>query len=119
MTDRSLEDVVADLDDLLETERAALLSGDLEIIGRQLHRKENLVDELSVLDAADTRALAAVAGKLRRNQDLLDYALDGIRSVATRLAALRRVKEALDTYDATGTRKSVKISKESSLEKRA
>ncbi len=44
MTDRSLEDVMADLDDLLETERAALLSGDLEAIGRQLHRKENLVD---------------------------------------------------------------------------
>lgn len=119
MTERLIEDALADLDDLLETEKEALLSGNLEMIGRLLDRKERLVEKFSMLEDEDARILAGVAGKLRRNQDLLDHALDGIRSVATRLAALRRVKETLDTYDSSGTRKSVKIAQDGSLEKRA
>ena len=119
MTDRSIDDVIADLDDLLETEREALLSGNVQAIGRLIDRKEGLVEELSVRDAAETHGLAGVARKLHRNQELLDQALEGIRSIATRLAALRRVKETLDTYDASGARKTVKIAQDGALEKRA
>ncbi|MEE4188852.1 MAG: flagellar biosynthesis protein FlgN [Roseobacter sp.] len=119
MTERLSMDIIADLDDLLEAERAALLSGNLENIGRLLDRKEALIDEMSVLEAIPPGPLHQVTGKLRRNQDLLDHALEGIRSVATRLATLRRVRETLDTYDSNGTKKAIRIAADGSLEKRA
>ncbi len=108
-----------DLDDLLETERDALMSGDLEKVSRLLERKENLLESLSRLEEFETERLKKLTQKLQRNQDLLDSALTGIRAIATRLATLRRVRETLDTYDATGTRRSVEMTKPNSLEKRA
>jgi hypothetical protein len=58
-------------------------------------------------------------GKLKRNQLLLDGALDGIRTVAKRLAALRQVRMALDTYDAQGRKQTVLNPMPSKVEKRA
>ncbi len=119
MTDRSIDDVVGELDEVLEAEREALLTGDLGAIGRMLDRKEKLVGELSRLDAEEATSLSPTADKLRRNQLLLEQAMDGIQSVATRLVTLRRVKETLDTYDSNGAKKSVKITQSGSVEKRA
>ncbi|MEP0702355.1 MAG: hypothetical protein ABJC67_13520 [Lentilitoribacter sp.] len=108
-----------DLDELLETERSALLSGDLEIIVTLLERKETLIEELSVAEEFEANALDVLTGKMKRNQDLLDSALEGIRNVASRLAAMRRVRSTLDTYDSNGSKQSITIAKDSNVEKRA
>jgi hypothetical protein len=107
------------LDDLLEDERAALLKGDLEGVGRLFARKEALIEELSQLEAYEAESLGQLQGKMKRNRDLLDSALEGIRAVASRLAALRRVKSTLDTYDSNGAKRSIEVGKDSAVEKRA
>ena len=112
-------DLFGDLDDLLEAEREALLTGDLEKIGRLLERKEHLIDQLSIVEKFEASALHELTGKMKRNQDLLDSALEGIRVVAGRLAALRRVRSTLDTYDSNGAKRSIHLAKDSSVEKRA
>lgn len=119
MTMRKFEDAISELDDLLEAERDALLSGNLDQIGRLLERKEALIDELSTLERFESDTLQSLTGKLKRNQALLDSALEGIRKVAKRLAALRRVRSTLDTYDSNGAKKSIDIVSEGSIEKRA
>lgn len=107
------------LDDLLEEERAALLTGDLEKVGRLFDRKEGLIEELSQLEQFEARTLNTLQDKMKRNQALLDSALEGIRAVAGRLAALRRVRSTLDTYDSNGAKRSIKIGKDGAVEKRA
>ncbi|MCV3269901.1 flagellar protein FlgN [Roseobacter sinensis] len=119
MTNEEFEDVVDALDDLLEAERAALLAGDLDEVGRLLERKEGLIERFATLDDADRDALAGLQTKLKRNQALLDQALEGIRSVSRRLAALRRVRSSLETYDDKGERRSIDIALDGSVEKRA
>ena len=107
------------LDVLLEQERACLLDGDLEGLGALLPTKERLVELLLENITANHDQIAPLEGKLQRNQLLLDGALDGIRAVATRLAALRQVRVALDTYDARGRRQRVEMAKVPNVEKRA
>ena len=119
MTERTSTYVMADLDELLELERQALLTGNLEKIGRLIDRKESLIDELSVIEAVDASELAELNDKVKRNQGLLDHALQGIRSVSSRLAAMRRVKRTLDTYDSSGSKQSIILTKDGSVEKRA
>lgn len=107
------------LDSVLEKERAFLLQGDLEGLATLLPVKEKLV-ELLLSDAPANRAqITPLEGKLKRNQLLLDGALEGIRAVAVRLAALRQVRSALDTYDAHGRKQRVGITSGSKIEKRA
>lgn len=108
-----------DLDDLLESERNALLTGDLEKVGRLVDRKEGLLEALSQLEAYEAAALEKLSKKMKRNQELLDSALEGIRAIATRLATLRRVRQQLDTYDATGTKNAIEAPRDNTLEKRA
>jgi len=107
------------LDALLERERAYLLAGDLEGLGKLLPEKEALVQTL-LADIDEGRdAITPLEGKLQRNQLLLDGALDGIRAVAARLAALRQVRTTLDTYDAQGRKRSVTPQTNAKVEKRA
>lgn len=119
MTERASTCVMADLDELLELERQALLTGNLDKIARLIDRKESLIDELSGIEAGEASELAALNHKVGRNQDLLDHALQGIRSVSSRLAAMRRVKRTLDTYDSSGSKHSIVLPKDGSVEKRA
>lgn len=119
MSNTDFNDVVDALDDVLDAEREALLTGNLEKIGRLLEQKEALIEELSVLEELEAKPLQDLTGKLKRNQDLLDHALQGIRSVANRLAALRRVRSTLDTYDSNGAKRSINLSEDGSVEKRA
>lgn len=107
------------LDDLLEQERAALLEGDLEAITTLLENKERLIDALNDLTEAERPGIEAVEAKVRRNQALLNGALQGIRHVAARMAALRRVRRGLETYDAKGTKTTIEGEAEYSVEKRA
>lgn len=108
-----------ELDDLLDAERAALLAGNLEEVSRLFDRKSRLVETISAFQEIETQMAGTLRDKLERNQGLLDSAADGIRSVARRLAAIRRVRESLETYDARGQRKTVDLKPNGSLEKRA
>jgi len=108
-----------ELDDLLDTERTALLKGDLDEVARLFEAKSGLIDALSALDAADDHDRTRLQAKLERNQDLLASAAEGVRSVARRLATIRRVRQSLDTYDARGQRTTVDMQQSGTLEKRA
>ncbi|WP_299968591.1 flagellar biosynthesis protein FlgN [uncultured Roseobacter sp.] len=119
MTNDDIADVIDALDELLDAERAAVLNGDLDEVGRLLARKESLIADLDTQQDADRQALEAMNQKIRRNQLLLEQAMEGIRSVTDRLATLRRVSRSLETYDENGERKTVDMGGQSAVEKRA
>ncbi|MGC3938117.1 flagellar biosynthesis protein FlgN [Roseobacter sp. EG26] len=113
------DEVIEALDDVLDAERSALLNGNIDEVGRLLERKEALIEELAQLEEGSAESLQELNSKIKRNQALLDHALEGIRSVSRRLAALRRVRSSLDTYDEHGARKTIDMSSDGVLEKRA
>lgn len=117
--DNRLQDTIDSLDDLLDEERLALLGGNLDLIGRMVARKESLIDVLNDYGKADKEVLSTLNDKVLRNQNLLGSALEGIQSVADRLAAMRRIKISLDTYDSRGNRKKIEMTLKGSVEKRA
>lgn len=119
MTDRSLQDMIDRLDILLDRERRCLLEGDLDGIAPIAEEKERLIDALNASDPADGPALAPLQDKVARNQLLLDGALQGIRKVAARLAALRRIRRSLETYDARGRKQTIEGEVDRRVEKRA
>lgn len=110
---------ISELDTLLEQERGCLLEGDLEALGALLPAKEQMVEVLFHNGDLNPDTLAPIKSKLERNQLLLDGAMDGIKAVAARLAALRKVRTALDTYDALGRKQSVVTPTVPQMEKRA
>jgi hypothetical protein len=111
--------VLASLDDLLDRERSALLDGDLDAVSRSLREKERLIDALNGIRPAGEDILGAIRDKVQRNQVLLDGALDGIRAVADRMSALRRIRETLETYDQSGHRTVIEGLRKGRVEKRA
>ncbi|MEL7164920.1 MAG: flagellar biosynthesis protein FlgN [Pseudomonadota bacterium] len=120
MTNDDLKNTLAALDDLLDEERRSLLVGDLDAIHAMHERKLSLIDTLGQLDAAAAEPrLRALNSKVERNQALLDSALAGIRSVARRLAMVRRVRQSLEYYDEAGSKTTVDIGVERQVEKRA
>ena len=113
------QDIMDALGDLLDREREALLEGDLEMIGRLLAHKESLIDALNAQVDKPDQVLEALHTKVLRNQELLDQALRGIRAVASRISALRRVRTTLETYDKSGRKTAVSDFTAHQLEKRA
>lgn len=108
-----------ELDELLDTEKTALLNGNLDQVSRLFDRKSRLVDELNDVHPANSEDFTNLRKKLERNQNLLRSAADGVRSVAHRLSAVRRVRDSLETYDARGRRTTVDLKPSSKMEKRA
>lgn len=106
------------LNDLLDVEREALLVGDLDRLVGLLKSKEALITELNGTPQSDLDAVQKLDGKVKRNQLLLDGALEGIRSVAERLAHLRETRGTLDTYGPDGKRHEIELSPEKSVEHR-
>tara|TARA_R110002072_G_scaffold46991_5_gene130032 strand:- start:1460 stop:1819 length:360 start_codon:yes stop_codon:yes gene_type:complete len=119
MSNENIEMNFDALDELLEAERAALLKGDLEKLADMLPRKEELIDALNAVIHTDFQALQTLDSKVRRNQLLLDGALEGIRNVAQRLAALRRLRGSLETYGSDGKKSNIDVDMDHSVEKRA
>lgn len=103
-TDKSHEAILTALDALLEEERKALLQGDLDLIGTLLEHKATLISGLEDASPDKADAIRPVQLKLRRNQDLFDQALAGIRNVANRLGDMRQLRRSMDVYDAKGHR---------------
>lgn len=117
--DDLLQNTISALDSILDDERRALLNGDLELISSLLKEKETLIETLNAQEETDRAELENLNDKVKRNQDLLNSALEGIRTVARRLATMRRIRGSLDTYDAQGRKKTVDLQTSRSVEKRA
>lgn len=107
------------LDKLLDAERSALLNGELDRLAGLLEDKESLIVALNDADHLDLEALQQLDTKVKRNQLLLDGALEGIRSVARRMAALRRIRGSLETYDSNGKKRNIEMDAARAVEKRA
>lgn len=119
MTGINSEATTAKLSELLDTEREALLQGDLEKLGDLLVPKEALIETMNAVPQTDVSAILMLDSKVKRNQLLLDGALEGIRAVAVRMVQLREVKGALETYGADGKRRDIPLENDSSVERRA
>jgi flagellar biosynthesis/type III secretory pathway chaperone len=119
MADPETQSAVDQLDALLEEERDALLSGDLERLNDMLPSKEALITTLNTDADTDHPGLQHLNIKVRRNQLLLDGALEGIRAVAKKMAHIRETRGAIETYDAEGRKKIIPAETERSVEKRA
>ncbi|CRL12416.1 flagellar protein FlgN [Phaeobacter italicus] len=119
MTDRTPQDMIEQLDDLLDQERIALLAGDLHELEPLLAQKEEIITALNMAGDLERETLESVQSKVTRNQALLDSAMEGIRAVAARMAELRRVRKGLDVYDQAGRKTRFATRGAPTLEKRA
>lgn len=106
------------LEDLLDKERAAILDGAFEDMGRIASEKE-VVLERRELTAPDQRTLDRVRHKAARNQHLLSAAIRGVRVVAARLDVLRNGPSDMNTYDRSGQRTSLGSRHQGALHRRA
>ena len=118
MTDLQTRTLLEQLDDLVQEERDALLQGHLDSISDILARKEAMIDALAELHPPRD-ALERLQEHMNRNQALFDKTLEGIRNVANRLSALRRLRKSLDTYDEHGRKTEMADPQASRLERRA
>lgn len=115
----TLNELLASLDKLLDLERTALVSGELDQLGSMTDEKERLVVQINASVDLTPEQLEPLHRKVTRNQALLNSALDGIRSVANRMAELRRVRQGLETYDSAGQKHRFSATSSSQMEKRA
>ncbi len=106
------------LNTILDQEREALLQGDLDHLSTLLVSKEELINEMNAKPQTDLTAMQKLDGKVKRNQLLLDGAMEGIRAVAKRLAHLRQVQGGLETYGPDGKRHDILLAPDSSVEHR-
>ncbi|WP_254884961.1 flagellar protein FlgN [Salipiger sp. HF18] len=107
------------LEALLDRERRALLDGALDDIGPIMEEKIALIDRLTESPPDNNDAIRPLHLKLRRNQELFDQTLAGIRNVAERLGVLRQIRKSMDVYDAQGRRETISAEQDSRLERRA
>lgn len=114
-----LQNTLKSLNTLLENERRALLSGNLDQIELLLSQKEKLVGQINGMAVAPSDQVATVQGKMARNQLLLESAMSGIRAIAERIEILHQARKSLQTYNARGQKKDVSLSVARSVEKRA
>lgn len=86
---------------LLEAEREALLTGRLEELGAISEKKER---SLAACARAPEhlRSAPELTSALRRNQQLLEAALQGLSEVTSRLGAPRALLNRMVIYDPSG-----------------
>ncbi|MBY6066438.1 flagellar biosynthesis protein FlgN [Leisingera aquaemixtae] len=119
MSNPEPQQLIDELDNILDRERVALMAGDLSKLEELLAKKEKVISKLNSVTELEREALELVQTKLSRNQQLLDSAMEGIRSVAARMAELRRIRRGLDVYDQSGRRNRFGTRGATKLEKRA
>jgi flagellar biosynthesis/type III secretory pathway chaperone len=93
---------------LLEEERSALRDGAFDRLEDILARKEALQAELTGAGlACSEQEAAALRALARRNGELLEAARRGLRAAMDRVAERTRLARHLDTYDASGARRTL------------
>lgn len=88
------------LDDLLEREKSAVLTGNFVALDRLVKEKERLMAVLKPV--ANSKDMAALRRKAKRNQAILQAAGQGIRSVSLMLSNQNKNNHTLQTYDNQG-----------------
>ena len=109
--------VVDALDDLLDRERQAILSGNLDTIMRQMNEKLRLLERLTA-STTDIVRIERLKVKADRNQELLVAVGRGIKSATQRLKEIGKPVASLRTYDKGGVSTDM-LQKKSKLERRA
>jgi len=97
----------ARVESLLARERTALLSGDLHAVGALAQEKEAIAAELEQIGPGALHAAKRLGEAARRNQALLDGALQGIRLATARLSNHRRLRGTMETYDPQGRKTTI------------
>ncbi|MEL6648581.1 MAG: flagellar export chaperone FlgN [Pseudomonadota bacterium] len=69
-TDRTVGEVFSALDDCLEREKTALLTGDLDAISALMDEKSELISQLNALGATEDHALDTLKDKAERRKYL-------------------------------------------------
>ncbi|MCR9085365.1 MAG: flagellar biosynthesis protein FlgN [Rhodobacteraceae bacterium] len=116
--DNLINDNAAEIEDLLDAERDALLEGDFDAVRDLKDRKEELLASLLEHRAGlSPESYAQLSEKAARNQSLLAGAARGIAAVRQRLQEIRDARTGNVSYDAEGRRPTPL--RASSLEKRA
>ncbi|TCL01459.1 hypothetical protein BXY66_2774 [Shimia isoporae] len=113
------KDLIAEIDALMDDERAILKAGELHRLPDLLERKETLFEQLKDHEGASDEELLALRNKSEDNQPLLEAAMNGIRTVMDRMKDLARVKNTLETYTNQGQRYAVPMTSGSTFEKRS
>lgn len=116
---KTADQIFTGLDDILDQEKTALLTGDLKAISELMEEKSQLIADLNALGASEGDELDALKEKADRNQVLLGSALEGIRRVADRLADMQSLRYSFDTYDESGQRQTIEGEVARKVEKRA
>ncbi len=107
------EDIRIRLRALLEREREALRVGSLEELGEMLAEKQALSQALQKEPLHRPHAdVAALRSMAEENATLLEAAKRGVQAAMNRTAERIRVAGHLDTYDASGQRRSYATSSE-------
>ena len=109
---------VSKLDALLKAERQALISGDFDAIARFFDEKQALLEQMEHT-MPERGILEPLREKLRRNHELFNQALAGLRNVANRIGDVSRVRRVLNTYDAKGRARKIDAPGTPLLERRA
>ncbi|MAM61838.1 hypothetical protein [Maritimibacter sp. UBA3975] len=93
----------AALADLLEREKALILSGDIDGVARLSHEKERLMSRLA--RARFRRGeLDRLREKANRNNALLEASARGFKAVQDQISALAKGSETLKIYGSDGNR---------------
>lgn len=111
-------DITDALEDLLDKERAAILSGSLESMGRIAVEKERILDGNN-LTAPNQGVLNKLRRKAARNQQLLSAAIRGVRAVSSRLDILRNGPGEMNTYNHKGQSTTLNSRHQGTLHRRA
>lgn len=96
-----LKDTAGAMHDVLDRERAAILSGRFDTLERLVPEKERLADRLA-RKGADHPELDRLRARAERNARLLEAMRNGLNDARAQLNALRGTTQDLQTYDATG-----------------
>lgn len=107
----SRSDVVAAIEEVLEAERALVLSGELVALEQLADRKEALLGALTA-STVDPAALTRLRAALERNARVLSAAGQGIRHAIERVQQLNDPAP-LVTYDGLGRRSEIEAAQPS------
>lgn len=122
MIEDAQQKTISRLNRLLEDERRILLDGDLDRMQHLAAEKERLLQNLKELEEPNgnaERCLRDLHDSFARNQALMNGALEGIRTVARRVASYRQAGKSMATYDASGSKQTIEGDVGHHVEKRA
>lgn len=86
---------------LLDKENTALVSGETGAIEEFLTQKQQMLHALETQQVSP-EDLAEIRARLRRNQDLIEGTLEGMRAAFERLRDVQTVAQGLKTYGPEG-----------------